>query len=165
MMKGALLTKPRHFLLLCFPAGQDEQMAFGGKKRNQWHWSTEKISRVTSMHTWGLAEGFLHLKVVSSERCRTQHSMKGELRCSVSSLGCFPSPRLTGNGSFDGLLILSVERMKHEAYQIQVQSIWAKFMVGIDDNLHCFRWHFKQVNQCADQHTTRTILLGTIGLL
>lgn len=85
--------------------------------------------------------------------------------CSVSSLGCFPSPRLTGNGSFDGLLILSVERMKHEAYQIQVQSIWAKFMVGIDDNLHCFRWHFKQVNQCADQHTTRTILLGTIGLL
>lgn len=125
---------------------------WGEKKKDRWHWSTEEINRVTSLHSWGLVEGFLLLKTVSSERWQTHHSMKSELRlCSMNLLGCFPLPwlfgmwRLMGKHYFDVLLNFSVEHIRHEVYQIQVQSIWAKFTVGIDDFLHCFRWHFKQV--------------------
>jgi len=73
-MKGALLTeKTSYFLLFWFPAGQDAQMFFGEKikkkkemgkkKKDRWHWSTEEINRVTSLHSWGLIEGFLLLKI------------------------------------------------------------------------------------------------------
>jgi len=50
-----------------------------------------------------------------------------------------------GKCYFNVLLSFSVEHIRLEAYQIQVQSIWAKFTVGIDDFLHCSTWHFKQV--------------------
>lgn len=122
------------------------------EKKDRWHWSTEEINRVTSLHSWGLLEGFLLLKTVSSERWQTHRSMKSELQlCSVNLVGCFPSPRLfrmrrlMGKHDFDVLLNSSVEHVRHEAYQLQVQSIWAKFTVGIDDFLHCFRCHFEQV--------------------
>lgn len=167
-MKGALLTEmTSHFLLFSFPAGQDVQMGLrfflgGGRgtdgeerereKKDRWHWSTEEINRVASLHSWGLLEGFLLLKTVSSERWQTHRSMKSELQlCSVNLAGCFPSPRLfrmrrlMGKRDFDVLLNSSVEHIRHEAYQLQVQSIWAKFTVGIDDFLHCFRCHFEQV--------------------
>lgn len=84
---------------------------WGEKKKDRWHWSTEEINRVTSLHSWGLVEGFLLLKTVSSERWQTHHSMKSELRlCSMNLLGCFPLPwlfgmwRLMGKHYFDVLL-------------------------------------------------------------
>lgn len=163
MMEGALLTEKTVLtfvlLIFCWPGCTDglkkkkeKRERERLKKKDRCHWSREEINRVTSLHSWGLVEGFLPLKTASSKRWRTHHSMKSELQlCSVNLLGCFPLPwlcrmwRLTGKCYFDVFLDFSVEHIRHEAYQVQVQSIWAKFTVGVDDFLQCFRWHFKQV--------------------
>lgn len=158
MMEGALLTERQvtfALLISCWPGCTDgfkKNWEREKKKKDRCHWSREEINRVTSLHSWGLVEGFLLLKAVSCERWRTHHSMKSELQlCSVNLLGCFPLPwlcsvwGLMGKHHFDVFLNFSVEHIRHEAYQIQVQSIWAKFTVGIDDFLQCFRWHSKQV--------------------
>lgn len=170
MMKDILPTQKISYFCSCdFLLAEMYRCSSGGKKPSRRHWSTEEINRVNSLTPGGWLKDSCCLKPWAARDDGPVTRWAAELCVCSTDLAALHRPGAAGRqGSGKVLLWCSaetpVERIRHEAYQTHVRGASAKFTAALDDFLHCFRWHFKQVIQCANKHTTKTTWVGTIGL-